>query len=153
MADRSTLVRPPPLNPSKSAIENVLELTELSAIGPVGSAIPQLFNSLSYNGSLTYIPSGHLHQHSSSLASARSARNLRRRGDSTMSIRRPANSATSFPRPFHALLFRACRRCHHSRHVLCRTRTWRSLICYKNSASSSKRKMYLHHHHEFRERR
>ncbi|RDW92594.1 acyl-CoA thioesterase II-like protein [Coleophoma crateriformis] len=34
MADRSTLVRPPPLDPSKSAIENVLELTELGVIGP-----------------------------------------------------------------------------------------------------------------------
>ena len=35
MADRPTLVKPPPLDPSKSSIENVLELTELSAIGPV----------------------------------------------------------------------------------------------------------------------
>ncbi|KAG0651364.1 Acyl-coenzyme A thioesterase 8 [Hyphodiscus hymeniophilus] len=34
MADRPTLVKPPPLDPSKSAIENVLELTELDAIGP-----------------------------------------------------------------------------------------------------------------------
>ncbi|CAG8972054.1 hypothetical protein HYALB_00004918 [Hymenoscyphus albidus] len=34
MADRRTLVRPPPLDPSKSAIENVLELTELKQIGP-----------------------------------------------------------------------------------------------------------------------
>ena len=35
MADRPTLVKPPPVDPSKSAIENVLELIELSAIGPV----------------------------------------------------------------------------------------------------------------------
>lgn len=35
MADRPTLVRVPPVDPSKSAIENVLELTELAAIGPV----------------------------------------------------------------------------------------------------------------------
>ena len=35
MADRRTLVKQPPLDPSKSAIENVLELTELSAIAPV----------------------------------------------------------------------------------------------------------------------
>ncbi|KAH8597704.1 thioesterase-like superfamily-domain-containing protein [Bisporella sp. PMI_857] len=34
MADHPTLVRPPPIDPSKSAIENVLELTELSAIAP-----------------------------------------------------------------------------------------------------------------------
>ncbi|KAH6667559.1 acyl-CoA thioesteras-like protein II [Halenospora varia] len=34
MSERTTLVKPPPLDPSKSAIENVLELTELSAIGP-----------------------------------------------------------------------------------------------------------------------
>ncbi|CZR51601.1 related to acyl-CoA thiolesterase [Phialocephala subalpina] len=32
--DRRTLVRQPPLDPSKSAIENVLELTELGAIAP-----------------------------------------------------------------------------------------------------------------------
>jgi len=35
MADHPTLVKPPPVDPSKSAIENVLELTELGAIGPV----------------------------------------------------------------------------------------------------------------------
>ncbi|KAJ8067261.1 hypothetical protein OCU04_004623 [Sclerotinia nivalis] len=34
MTDRPTLVPPPPINPSKSAIENVLELRELSQIGP-----------------------------------------------------------------------------------------------------------------------
>lgn len=39
MADRAraTLVKPPPLDPTKSAIENVLELTELSAIAPVNT--------------------------------------------------------------------------------------------------------------------
>lgn len=31
----ATLIRPPPLDPSKSAIENVLELTTLADIGPV----------------------------------------------------------------------------------------------------------------------
>lgn len=35
MTDRPTLVPPPPINPSKSAIENVLQLRELSQIGPV----------------------------------------------------------------------------------------------------------------------
>jgi hypothetical protein len=45
MADRPTLVKPPPLDPSKSAIENVLELTELSAISPVRTAIPALLGS------------------------------------------------------------------------------------------------------------
>jgi len=35
MTDHPTLVRPPPIDPSKSAIENVLELTELGAIAPV----------------------------------------------------------------------------------------------------------------------
>jgi len=35
MVDHSTLVKPPPIDPSKSAIENVLELTELSEIAPV----------------------------------------------------------------------------------------------------------------------
>ncbi|KAF7870309.1 hypothetical protein EAF04_004055 [Stromatinia cepivora] len=34
MTNRPTLVPPPPINPSKSAIENVLELRELSQIGP-----------------------------------------------------------------------------------------------------------------------
>lgn len=41
--DRRTLVKQPPLDPSKSAIENVLELTELSAIAPV-----RHFNSYSF---------------------------------------------------------------------------------------------------------
>lgn len=40
MADNPTLVRPPPLDPKKSAIENVLELTELAAIGPVRTPYP-----------------------------------------------------------------------------------------------------------------
>jgi hypothetical protein len=35
MVDHSTLVKPPPIDPCKSAIENVLELTELSEIAPV----------------------------------------------------------------------------------------------------------------------
>ncbi|KAG9236102.1 acyl-CoA thioesteras-like protein II [Amylocarpus encephaloides] len=34
MADRTTLVRPPPVDPTKSQIENVLELTALGQIGP-----------------------------------------------------------------------------------------------------------------------
>ncbi|CZT47698.1 related to acyl-CoA thiolesterase [Rhynchosporium secalis] len=34
MSTRQTLITPPPLNPKKSAIENVLELTELAAIAP-----------------------------------------------------------------------------------------------------------------------
>ena len=37
MADHATLVKPPPIDPSKSAIENVLELTELGAIAPVSA--------------------------------------------------------------------------------------------------------------------
>ena len=32
---RATLVKPPPIDPSKSRIENVLELTALRDIGPV----------------------------------------------------------------------------------------------------------------------
>ena len=31
----ATLIKPPPIDPSKSAIENVLELTHLTDIGPV----------------------------------------------------------------------------------------------------------------------
>ncbi|KAK3693648.1 thioesterase-like superfamily-domain-containing protein [Podospora appendiculata] len=34
MGDRPTLVRPPPLDPNKSAIENVLDVTELAVLGP-----------------------------------------------------------------------------------------------------------------------
>ncbi|RFU24201.1 hypothetical protein B7463_g12142, partial [Scytalidium lignicola] len=34
MANRPTLVKPPPVDPSKSAIENVLDLTALTDIGP-----------------------------------------------------------------------------------------------------------------------
>ncbi len=35
MSERATLIKPPPLDPNKSSIENVLELTPLSDIGPV----------------------------------------------------------------------------------------------------------------------
>ncbi|KAI9789857.1 MAG: hypothetical protein M1835_001408 [Candelina submexicana] len=34
MSERATLIKPPPVDPSKSSIENVLELTSLSDIGP-----------------------------------------------------------------------------------------------------------------------
>jgi hypothetical protein len=37
-SSKATLVRPPPIDPQKSAIENVLELTELGDIGPVYSS-------------------------------------------------------------------------------------------------------------------
>lgn len=35
---RATLIKPPPPNPNQSAIEDVLELTELGAIAPVGTS-------------------------------------------------------------------------------------------------------------------
>lgn len=35
MVEHATLIKPPPVDPTKSAIENVLELTALSAIAPV----------------------------------------------------------------------------------------------------------------------
>ena len=35
MADRPTLLRPPPNDPDKAPIENVLEVTELAVLGPV----------------------------------------------------------------------------------------------------------------------
>lgn len=35
---RSTLVKPPPLDSTKAQIENALELTDLSIIGPVSSS-------------------------------------------------------------------------------------------------------------------
>lgn len=44
MASRPTLITPPPLNPDKSAIENVLELTELAAIAPVRTENPPFAN-------------------------------------------------------------------------------------------------------------
>lgn len=37
MVEYATLIKPPRVDPSKSAIENVLELTPLSAIGPVSN--------------------------------------------------------------------------------------------------------------------
>ena len=35
MNDRTTLLRPPPADPNKSPIENVLDVTELAVLGPV----------------------------------------------------------------------------------------------------------------------
>lgn len=35
MADRPTLIKPPPEDPNKAPIENVLEVTELAVLGPV----------------------------------------------------------------------------------------------------------------------
>jgi len=72
MVDHSTLVKPPPIDPSKSAIENVLELTELSAIGPVSICLfylfPALANKLIRTCSPTHDPSGIPQEHEESTA-------------------------------------------------------------------------------------
>lgn len=41
MASRSTLIKAPEIDPSKAQIENALELTDLSIIGPVRSCQSQ----------------------------------------------------------------------------------------------------------------
>jgi hypothetical protein len=108
MADHPTLVKPPPIDPTKSSIENVLELTELSAIAPVRcyTSIPLLIPVCQYQ-SANLLPLGSLHQHQTSLAPSRSTRYLRRRSDRTMPRRRPANRPIEFHSAQHALLFRA----------------------------------------------
>lgn len=35
--ERSTLLRPPPADPNKAPIENVLEVTEVGVLGPVST--------------------------------------------------------------------------------------------------------------------
>lgn len=37
MGHQPTLVKPPPEDPNKSPIENVLEVTELAVLGPVST--------------------------------------------------------------------------------------------------------------------
>ena len=140
MADRNTLVRPPPLDPSKSTIENVLELTELRVIGPVG---------LPYQSSRMLklkIP-GHFHQHPPPLASPRGSRNIRRRCDSAMPLRCTKNSPFKFHRPQHALLFRSRWRLRNTSHVLRGARPGRAFICYAHRAGAPTWEMYIHNDH------
>lgn len=40
MADRPTLLRPPPEDPGKAPIENALDVTELAVLGPVSGPAP-----------------------------------------------------------------------------------------------------------------
>lgn len=58
---RTTLIRSPAVDPSKSPIENVLELTELYEFGPVRRPLLQLVYP-------TYIrAAGYIHQHTVSI--------------------------------------------------------------------------------------
>jgi len=104
MADRSTLVKPPPLDPSKSAIENVLELTELKVIGPVCFSLYLPRECVM----LKLFLAGHLHEYPSVVASPRGSRNLRRRSHRTMSLCRAENGPWQLHSTQHALLFCAC---------------------------------------------
>lgn len=129
MANRSTLVKPPPLDSAKSSIENVLELTDLSVIGPVSLSLmlcctekPILSPSQLHNLRLTYLPPGYLYKHQAPLASPRSPRNLRRRRNRTMSRSSPTNSPTQLHSPQHALLLCLSRRQRDTGHVLRRAR-------------------------------
>lgn len=156
MADRPTLVKPPPVDPSKSAIENVLELTELSAIGPVGLSRKPLhftylflsFRSPTFH-MLTCISPGHVHQHQTPLAPPRSPRHLRRRRNRAMSRRSAAHRPAQFHSPQHALLFRSSRRQRDTCHVLRRARPRGEILCNTHSPSSAAREMYIHYYNEF----
>jgi len=76
MADRRVLVKTPPIDPSKSAIENVLELRELSAIAPVRThsfnsphpCLPMPTNLVHRTSSPTCDPSGIPQEHAVSTA-------------------------------------------------------------------------------------
>jgi hypothetical protein len=96
MADHPTLVKPPPDDPSKSAIENVLELTELAAIAPVCSLLKSF--DLPHIHSLT-LSLGHLHQYPGTMASTWSTRNLRRRRNRPMPGGSPENRSRELHSP------------------------------------------------------
>lgn len=90
--DRSTLVAPPPVDPSKSAIENVLELTALSPIGPVSrKPCPARYEYLFW--------SGYLHKHEAAMAPTRSTRHLWRGSHCTMPGSSPTNRSISLHCP------------------------------------------------------
>jgi len=144
MVDHSTLVKPPPIDPSKSGIENVLELTELSAIGPV-----RIFYSSHAQFQLTH-PTGHVHQHTTPLAPTRRTRNLRRRRNSTMPLSSPANRPLELRSTQHALLLRARRRQRNTSHVLRRARPRREIIRNTHCAGKAEREMHIHNHDVFR---
>lgn len=46
MEERTTLLRPPPDDPNKAPIENVLEVTELGVLGPVSDRTDRQTDSL-----------------------------------------------------------------------------------------------------------
>lgn len=93
MADRSTLVRPPPLDPSKSSIENVLELTGLKAFGPVCLPIQMEQPKLPRNNPDSVCLIGRIYKYSPFMASSWSSRYLWRSSDCTMSVSRSTDCA------------------------------------------------------------
>lgn len=140
MADHPTLVRPPPVDPSKSAIENVLDLTDLSPIGPVCITATFLPNP-------SNLFAGYVHEHQAPLAPSRSARHLWRCGDRPLPRCSPANRSLKLYSPQHALLFRSRRRQRDPSHVLCRTHSGRAIVCHPNGAGQTKGQVYIHDHH------
>lgn len=85
MSKRVTIFEPPPLDPSKAAIENVLDLTPISDIGPVR----RFFFREAGKSLIKY--TGRLHKHPTAMASPRRARHLRRRRDRAMPVSRTTN--------------------------------------------------------------
>jgi hypothetical protein len=138
MADHPTLVKPPPVDPSKSAIENVLDLTDLSPIGPVRTP------AASFHPFLTQCAAGHVHEHQAALAPPRSPRHIRRCCDRPLPCRSAANRSLELHSPQYALLLCTCGRQRDPGHVLRRTRPGREIVCYPNSASETEGEVYIH---------
>jgi len=147
---RATLIRPGPLDPSKSAMENVLELTALKDLGPV--SLLQIFPlpkipspSLNSHTNLS-LPTGHLYQHPTPLAPPRRPRHLRRRRDRAMPRRGAADGAPTLHDPQHALLLRAGGRLDAARAVPRRARARGQVLRDAHRAGAAARAAHLHHH-------
>src|SRR5436305_14344020 len=101
MSQHPTLVLPPPVDEAKSPIENILELTELTAIGPVSK------KSILKRHEVTDGPLGYLHQLEKAMAPSRRTRHIRWRCDRTMSVCRPTNRSGIVHDTLDALLLRS----------------------------------------------
>lgn len=92
MADRPTLLRQPPPDPTKAPIENVLEVTELAVLGPVSHGLHVLLKR-----DLILISSAeHIHQHSQALAPTWCSRHLWGKRDRHVPGGRPAHRPGGF---------------------------------------------------------
>lgn len=137
----ATLIRPPPNDPSKSAMENTLELTRLSDIDPVSYGL--LFNS---KGSTNPTCPEPLHEHPAVVASSWRPRCIRRSCYRPMPSSRTEDRRTPLHRTLNALLLCPCRERGDTDYLSCGASARWEELRNEDGTSTTEGKGHIHSH-------